>query len=120
MFNWMFGQLRKAIERSYIRGRAPNLNRLSRARKNIKNLALSPRDRLEVRVYHLTVNFLSWQSRYLIIIKIKIFKIYVITNNTESRGPTHLNMIEMAAPSSTDITESDHKEARFTKEVNLI
>src|SRR6266498_2483163 len=42
MFNWMFGQLRKAIGRSYVRGRAPNLNRLSRARKNIKNLALSP------------------------------------------------------------------------------
>src|SRR6266536_66438 len=32
MFNWMFGQLRKTIGRSYIRGRAPNLNRLSRAR----------------------------------------------------------------------------------------
>src|SRR6266516_466147 len=29
----MLGQLRKAIERSYIRGKAPNLNRLSRARK---------------------------------------------------------------------------------------
>src|SRR6266536_2737138 len=42
MFNWMFGQLRKTIGRSYIRERAPNLNRLSRARKNIKNLALSP------------------------------------------------------------------------------
>src|SRR6266540_4038290 len=42
MFNWMFGQLRKAIRRLYVRGRAPNLNRLSRARKNIKNLALSP------------------------------------------------------------------------------
>src|SRR6266516_3998043 len=41
MFNWMFGQLRKAIGRSYIRGRAPNLNRLSRARKHLKNLALS-------------------------------------------------------------------------------
>src|SRR6266511_3189556 len=33
MFNWMFGQLRKAIGRSYVRGRAPNLNRLSRTRK---------------------------------------------------------------------------------------
>src|SRR6266536_2731775 len=33
MFNWMLGQLRKAIGRSYVRGRAPNLNRLSRARK---------------------------------------------------------------------------------------
>src|SRR6266536_1788857 len=32
MFNWMFGQLRKTIGRSYVRGRAPNLNRLSRAR----------------------------------------------------------------------------------------
>src|SRR6266545_4059688 len=42
MFNWMLGQLRKAVGRSYVRGRAPNLNRLSRARKNIKNLALSP------------------------------------------------------------------------------
>src|SRR6266536_2753769 len=39
MFNWMLGQLRKAIWRSYVRGRAPNLNRLSRARKY---LALSP------------------------------------------------------------------------------
>ena len=29
----MLGQLRKAIGRSYVRGRAPNLNRLSRARK---------------------------------------------------------------------------------------
>ncbi len=47
-------------------------------------------DRLGVRVYHLTVNFLNWQSRYLIIINIKIFKIYVITNNTEPRGPTYL------------------------------
>ena len=38
MFNWMFGQLRKAIGRSYVRGRAvrgraPNLNRLSSARE---------------------------------------------------------------------------------------
>src|SRR6266498_3166188 len=33
MFNWMFGQLRKAIERSYIRKRTPNLNRLSSARE---------------------------------------------------------------------------------------
>src|SRR6266536_2958061 len=41
MYNWMFGQLREAIGRSYIRDRAPNLNRLSRARKNLKNLALS-------------------------------------------------------------------------------
>src|SRR6266516_1546928 len=41
MFNWMLGQLRKAVRRSYVRGKAPNLNRLSRARKNIKNLALS-------------------------------------------------------------------------------
>src|SRR6266511_2031428 len=37
MFNWMFGQLRKAIERSYIRGRAPNLNRLSSKRKYHKS-----------------------------------------------------------------------------------
>src|SRR6266536_2621901 len=29
----MLGQLRKAIGKSYIRGRIPNLNRLSRARK---------------------------------------------------------------------------------------
>src|SRR6266511_2198907 len=29
----MLGQLRKAIERSYVRERVPNLNRLSRARK---------------------------------------------------------------------------------------
>ena len=33
MFNWMFGQLRKVIGRSYVRGRAPNLNRLSNARE---------------------------------------------------------------------------------------
>src|SRR6266508_6392293 len=39
MFNWMLGQLRRAVGRSflegrsYVRGRAPNLNRLSRARK---------------------------------------------------------------------------------------
>ena len=39
MFNWMLGQLRKAIERSYVRERTPNLNRLSRARQD---LALSP------------------------------------------------------------------------------
>src|SRR6266496_4235708 len=29
MFNWMLGQLRKAVGRSYVRGKAPNLNRLS-------------------------------------------------------------------------------------------
>src|SRR6266511_903749 len=39
MFNWMLGQLREAVEksflkrRSYIRGKTSNLNRLSRARK---------------------------------------------------------------------------------------
>src|SRR6266498_3368149 len=39
VFNWMLGQLRKAVRRSflegrsYIRGRVLNLNRLSRARK---------------------------------------------------------------------------------------
>ncbi len=39
MFNWMFDQLRKAVGRSflegrsYVRGRAPNLNRLSSARE---------------------------------------------------------------------------------------
>src|SRR6266498_4174559 len=39
MFNWVFGRLRKAVgrsfleRRSYVRGRAPNLNRPSRARK---------------------------------------------------------------------------------------
>ena len=33
MFNWMFGQLRRVIGRLYIRGRAPNLNRLSSARE---------------------------------------------------------------------------------------
>src|SRR6266536_585585 len=42
MFNWMLGQLRKAVGRwflegwSYVRGRAPNLNRLSSERKSIK------------------------------------------------------------------------------------
>src|SRR6266498_2002542 len=40
IFNWMLGQLKKAVgksffkRRSYIRGKALNLNRLSRARKN--------------------------------------------------------------------------------------
>src|SRR6266487_4344272 len=29
MFNWMLGQLRRVVGRSYVRGRAPNLNRLS-------------------------------------------------------------------------------------------
>src|SRR6266536_6004130 len=33
MFNWMLGQLRKVVGRSYIRERALNLNRLSCARK---------------------------------------------------------------------------------------
>ena len=33
MFNWMLGQLRRVVKRSYVRGRAPNLNRLNRARK---------------------------------------------------------------------------------------
>src|SRR6266511_157062 len=33
MFNWMLGQLRRVVERSYVRGRAPNLNRLSSARE---------------------------------------------------------------------------------------
>src|SRR6266536_2818767 len=42
IFNWMLGQLRKAMGRSYIRKKAPNLNRPSRTKKNIKNLALSP------------------------------------------------------------------------------
>src|SRR6266536_5604356 len=41
IFNWILGQLRKAVERSYIYKKAPNLNRLSRARKNIKNLAFN-------------------------------------------------------------------------------
>src|SRR6266545_3703740 len=43
MFNWMLGQLRKAVGRSflegrsYIRRRAPNLNRLSSVRENTIN-----------------------------------------------------------------------------------
>src|SRR6266498_96097 len=41
MFNWMLDQLSKAVGRSYVRGKAPNLNRLSRARKNIKKLAFN-------------------------------------------------------------------------------
>ena len=36
IFNWMLGQLR-VVGRSYIRGRAPNLNRLSSERKSIKS-----------------------------------------------------------------------------------
>ena len=43
----MLGQLKKIIKRSYIRGRTPNLNRLSRARKNIKT---SPSAQFSVRV----------------------------------------------------------------------
>src|SRR6266536_1022659 len=45
IFNWMLGQLRKTMRRSffegrsYIRERTPNLNRLNRARKH---LALRP------------------------------------------------------------------------------
>src|SRR6266498_3568989 len=41
MFNWMLGQLRKAMGRwffegwSYVRGRAPNLNRLNRAKMHL-------------------------------------------------------------------------------------
>src|SRR6266540_18521 len=43
MFNWMLGQLRKIVGRSflegrsYVRGRAPNLNRLSSVRENAIN-----------------------------------------------------------------------------------
>src|SRR6266511_4820807 len=33
MFNWMLGRLRKAVGRSFVRGKAPNLNRLSSARE---------------------------------------------------------------------------------------
>src|SRR6266536_3456845 len=33
IFNWMLGQLRRVIKRSYIRERAPNLNRLSSVRE---------------------------------------------------------------------------------------
>src|SRR6266498_149376 len=37
MFNWMLGQLRKAVWRSSVRGKALNLNRLSNTRKNQKS-----------------------------------------------------------------------------------
>src|SRR6266498_1044679 len=43
MFNWMLSRLRKAVGRSflegrsYVRGRAPNLNRLSNVRENAIN-----------------------------------------------------------------------------------
>src|SRR6266498_4078520 len=43
IFNWMFGRLRKAVGRSflkgrsYVRGRAPNLNRLSSEGKCYKS-----------------------------------------------------------------------------------
>src|SRR6266536_6626784 len=53
IFSWMLGQLRKAVGRSflegrsYVRGRALNLNRLSSARKNIK---ISPSAQFSVRV----------------------------------------------------------------------
>src|SRR6266496_3731309 len=33
MFNWMLGQLRKVVGRSYVRGKALNLNRLSSVRE---------------------------------------------------------------------------------------
>src|SRR6266496_56655 len=36
MFNWMLGQLRRVVGRSYVRGKAPNLNRLSSEGKSIK------------------------------------------------------------------------------------
>src|SRR6266516_3322920 len=36
MFNWMLGQLRKVVGRSYVRGKALNLNRLSSVRENAK------------------------------------------------------------------------------------
>src|SRR6266536_1049479 len=48
MFNWMLGRLRKAVgksclkKRSYIRGKALNLNRLSSAKKKKYNLVLTP------------------------------------------------------------------------------
>src|SRR6266487_2811324 len=35
IFNWMLGQLRRVIGRSYIRKKALNLNRLSRARQDL-------------------------------------------------------------------------------------
>src|SRR6266536_3594716 len=37
MFNWMLGQLRRVVGRSYVRGKAPNLNRLSSEGKSIKS-----------------------------------------------------------------------------------
>src|SRR6266498_1724475 len=37
MFNWMLGQLRKVIERAYVRGKALNLNRLSSVREKVKH-----------------------------------------------------------------------------------
>src|SRR6266498_3538778 len=52
MFNWMFDQLRKAVGRSflegrsYVRGRAPNLNRLSSEGKCYKS---SPSAQFSVR-----------------------------------------------------------------------
>src|SRR6266536_3019941 len=36
MFNWILGQLKRVVGRSYVRGRAPNLNRLSSEGKSIK------------------------------------------------------------------------------------
>src|SRR6266511_1660106 len=37
MFNWMLGQLRKVVGRSYVRGKALNLNRLSSVREKAKH-----------------------------------------------------------------------------------
>src|SRR6266487_3707295 len=43
MFNWMLGQLRKVIGRSYVRGKASNLNRLSRTRSTSPSAQFSIR-----------------------------------------------------------------------------
>src|SRR6266545_4994716 len=37
MFNWMLGKLRKVVGRSYVRGKALNLNRLSSVREKVKS-----------------------------------------------------------------------------------
>src|SRR6266536_3330468 len=37
MFNWILGQLRRVVGRSYVRGKALNLNRLSSVREKAKH-----------------------------------------------------------------------------------
>src|SRR6266487_3522664 len=55
MFNWMLGQLRRVVGRSYVRGRAPNLNRLSSVREKLRKDNLTK----IVRSDYILVNYLD-------------------------------------------------------------